>query len=174
MKKRLYLLPLATGLLISQACLAAAPKAHEAACPSAKFPAFFAAYADSVAPPQAFPDYSLAHVLLVPSAQPPRERGVQGVERLDLPLEIGLHVPAQLGLRRVRRLRRVRKDPAYSGHVVLCGRGHAGYAIGAVLRAGLKNGVLTTVAGTRWRRLGGGLGRGAPVRWTVLRHPVER
>ena len=33
MKKPLYLLPLAAGLLISQACLAAAPKAHEAACP---------------------------------------------------------------------------------------------------------------------------------------------
>ena len=33
--------------------------------------------------------------------------------------------------------------------IFLCWRTHAGYAIGAVFREGLKNGVLTMVAGTR-------------------------
>lgn len=85
--KRLYLLPLAAGVLISQACLAAAPKALEAACPSAKFPAFFAAFADSVPVQKAFTDYPLAHVLLDHAVQPAREIKVQlQKDKLSFPL----------------------------------------------------------------------------------------
>ena len=73
------------------------------------------------------------------AAQPSGERRVQRVERLDLAVEIRLHVRAQLGFDWI------------GPHAFLCSRSHAGYAIGAVLRAGLKNGVFTTVAGTRWR-----------------------
>lgn len=67
--KRLYLLPLALGLLLSQASRAAAP-----ACPSDKFPVFFAKYADSVALQKAYTDYPLAHVLLDHAVEPePRQ-----------------------------------------------------------------------------------------------------
>ena len=71
--KRRFLLPLAVGLLLSQASRAAAP-----ACPSDKFPVFFAKYADSVALQKAFTDYPLAHVLLDHATGPePRKIKVQ-------------------------------------------------------------------------------------------------
>lgn len=65
--KRLYCLPLA--LLLAQTAQAAAP-----ACPSARFPVFFARYADSIALQKAFTDDPLAHVMLDHAAQPePRQ-----------------------------------------------------------------------------------------------------
>lgn len=70
--KRRYLLPLALGLLLSQASRAAAP-----ACPSDKFPVFFAKYADSVALQKAYTDYPLAHVLLDHAGPEPRKIKVQ-------------------------------------------------------------------------------------------------
>lgn len=74
--KRLTMVSLAAGLLLSQASQAAAPKAP--ACPAAAFPAFFAAYADSAALQKAFTVYPLAHVLLDHAVQPqPREIKVE-------------------------------------------------------------------------------------------------
>ncbi|MES2317485.1 MAG: hypothetical protein V4631_08305 [Pseudomonadota bacterium] len=84
--KRLTIVSLAAGLLLSQTSQAAAPKAP--ACPSAEFPAFFAAYADSAAMQKAFTVYPLAHVLLDHAAQPqPREIKVQLAKaKLSFPL----------------------------------------------------------------------------------------
>jgi hypothetical protein len=91
--KRLYLLPLAIGLLLSQPGMAAPAKAGAGAgtgqaCPSDQFPAFFAKYADSVALQKAFTDYPLAHVLLDHAAQPePQEIKVQlDKAKLSFPL----------------------------------------------------------------------------------------
>ena len=76
--KRLTMVSLAAGLLLSPLSQAAAPKARAPACPSAEFPAFFAAYADSAALQKAFTVYPLAHVLLDHAVQPePREIKVQ-------------------------------------------------------------------------------------------------
>ena len=71
--KHLYLLSLALGLALAPAAQAAPAKPHGQACPSAKFPAFFAAYADSVALQRAYTDYPLAHMLLDHAAEPARE-----------------------------------------------------------------------------------------------------
>lgn len=81
--KRLTLLPLAMGLLLSQAAQAAAP-----ACPSAKFPLFLAKYADSVAVQKAFTDDPLALVMLDHAAEPePRQVKSQLAKaRLSFPL----------------------------------------------------------------------------------------
>jgi hypothetical protein len=68
-----------------------------------------------------------------------RQRLVQRVERVDPALQVRLHVAAQLQFGGVRAA--LWRD--------LCVPRHVGYLIGAVFRAGLKNGVLTTVAGTR-------------------------
>lgn len=85
--KRLNLLTLAAGCLIAQAGQAAPAKAHAPACPSAQFPAFFAAYADSAALQKAFTDYPLAHVLLDHAAEPAREVSVQlQRDKLSFPL----------------------------------------------------------------------------------------
>lgn len=72
--KLAILLPLAIGLTLSLPAHAAPAKAREAACPSAKFPAFFAAFSDSVAVQKAFTDYPLTNVMLDHAAQPePRQ-----------------------------------------------------------------------------------------------------
>ena len=68
-----------------------------------------------------------------------RQRPVQRVERLDPALQVRLHVAAQLQFGGFGSA--ARRD--------LCVARHVGYLIGAVFRGGLKNGVLTTVAGTR-------------------------
>jgi hypothetical protein len=65
--KALYCLPLALGLALAPAAQAAP------ACPSAKFAAFFAAYADSIPLQKAYTDYPLAHMLLDHAAEPARE-----------------------------------------------------------------------------------------------------
>lgn len=85
--KRLYLLALAAGCSMAQTGQAAPAKAHAQACPSAKFPAFLAAYADSVALQKTFTDYPLAHVLLDHAAEPAREVSVQlQRDKLSFPL----------------------------------------------------------------------------------------
>lgn len=65
--KKIILASLAASLLVAQA-------AQGAACPAAKFPAFFPKFADNVAVQKAYTDYPLAHVLLDHEAKPePRE-----------------------------------------------------------------------------------------------------
>ena len=67
--KRPGLLPLALGLLLAHTAQAAAP-----ACPSAKFPAFFAKYADSIALQKTYTADPLAISLLDYAVQPePRQ-----------------------------------------------------------------------------------------------------
>jgi hypothetical protein len=75
--KRFSIAPLALAGMLAHAGLAMAAPAKAPACPSASFPVFFAAYADSVALQKAFTDYPLAHVLLDHSAEQPREIKVQ-------------------------------------------------------------------------------------------------
>jgi hypothetical protein len=75
---RLSIAALALAGALAPAGLALAAPAKAPACPSASFPAFFAAYADSVALQKAYTDYPLAHVLLDHSSEPePREIKVQ-------------------------------------------------------------------------------------------------
>jgi hypothetical protein len=93
--KRLCLLPLAFGLWLPLAAQAGAP-----ACPSAKFPVFFAKYADSVALQKAFTDDPLPQVMLDHAAQPePRQvktRLAKG--KLSFPLIPPAAVRKQQGL----------------------------------------------------------------------------
>lgn len=93
--KRLYLFPLAMGLLLSQAAQAAAP-----ACPSAKFPVFFAKYADSIALQKAYTDFPLSHVMLDHAAQPePRQVKTRLARaKLSFPLVPPAAVRKQQGL----------------------------------------------------------------------------
>jgi hypothetical protein len=72
MKRTLIL----AGLLLNAGAAMAAP-AKAPACPSDKFPAFFAAYADSAALQKTYTDYPLAHVLLDHSKAEPKEIKVQ-------------------------------------------------------------------------------------------------
>lgn len=75
--KKIILASLAASLLVAQA-------AQGAACPAAKFPAFFPKFADNVAVQKAYTDYPLAHVLLDHEAKPePREIRVK-VEKAKL------------------------------------------------------------------------------------------
>jgi hypothetical protein len=85
--KRSILLPLALAGLLANAGVAMAAPAKAPACPSEKFPAFFAAYADNVALQKAFTDYPLAHVLLDHAKAEAKEIKVQlPREKLSFPL----------------------------------------------------------------------------------------
>lgn len=86
--KRVYLLPFVIGLTLSLTAHAAPAKARTAACPSPSFPAFFAAFSDSVAVQKSFTDYPLTHVMLDHAVQPePRQVSKQLPQtRLSFPL----------------------------------------------------------------------------------------
>lgn len=93
--KRASVLPLALICLLSPLARAATP-----ACPSAKFPVFFAQYADSIALQKAFTTDPLDHVMLDYAAQPePRQVKSQLARaKLSFPLVPPKAVRKQQGL----------------------------------------------------------------------------
>jgi hypothetical protein len=93
--KRLILLPLAWACLVSSLAQAA-----PTACPSAKFPVFFAKYADSVALQKAFTVDPLEHVMLDHAAVPePRQvKSTLAKAALSYPLVPAKAVRKQQGL----------------------------------------------------------------------------
>jgi hypothetical protein len=108
--KRYLMLSLAAGLVLAQPGYAAQ------ACPSAKFSAFFAAYADSVALQKAFTDYPLAHVLLDHAVEPePREIKVRLAKgKLAFPL-----IPSRAERKRAALALRIDEVTAQSAKVSL-------------------------------------------------------
>lgn len=92
---RLRLLPVAIALLLSQSAQAGAP-----ACPSAKFPVFFAKYADSIALQKAFTADPLSMSMLDLAVQPePRQVKTQLAKgKLSYPLIPPAAVRKQQGL----------------------------------------------------------------------------
>jgi hypothetical protein len=95
-----YALPFALGLMLAMPAMAAPAKPRTAACPSEKFPAFFAAYADSVPLQKAFTDFPLTTTMLDYGAQPePRQVSKSLPQtRLTFPLVPAKAVRSKQGL----------------------------------------------------------------------------
>jgi len=81
--KRIYSLPLAFGVLLTQSSWAASPK-DKAQCPSLKFETFLAAYADDVALQKAFTKTPLASTAIDIEADLEAKPVITFIKKADL------------------------------------------------------------------------------------------
>jgi len=118
--KRTNLLPLAFGVLLAQSSWAASPK-DRAACPSQKFKAFLAAYADDVAIQKAFTKTPLAISFIDIEADPKAEDVVKLTKKADLRFPLLPTAAERKGMKLHWRIEEVTADTAKATLAVVDG-----------------------------------------------------